>query len=93
MDRKVAFSRERERFLRESFPKEYLKLKATRQLTEICDAAGAEAAELWQTLEGQMRTNPQAPTETTARMEYFQAIPLMADEIVRADVIHIPPGA
>jgi hypothetical protein len=40
-----------------------------------------------------MRTNPQAPTETTARMEYFQAIPLMADEIVRADVIHIPPGA
>lgn len=87
----AAYAAARETFLRESHPKVHDRMKAMGRLKAHCREIGEEAAEMWQSIEGQMRTNPQAPEETKARMAYFQSIPLVADELVMAEVVNAAP--
>ena len=89
---KKAYSQRREQFLRDAHPQALLKLKASGQLTEHLDQIGEEAAEAYETLEGQLRTNPDAPKEMAERLAYFQQIPLIAEETVLNDVVFAPPS-
>lgn len=90
--RKKAYSQRREQFLRDAHPQALLKLKAKGLLAEHLEQIGEEAAEAYETLEGQLRTNPDAPKEMAERLAYFQQIPLIADEIVLNDVVFAPPS-
>ena len=89
---KKAYSQRREQFLRDAHPQALLKLKASGRLAEHLDQIGEEAAEAYESQEGQLRNNPDAPKETAERMAYFQAIPLIAEEIVLNDVVFVPPS-
>lgn len=86
------FSKRRETFLRQEFPKQYREMQKDGSLAEHLEQVGQEAEEMWSDLRAQMTNNPDMPQEMGARFQAFEAIPIKLWEIVNEALILRPPG-
>ena len=85
------FEKMRDLYLKEEYPQEYQQMKRSGSLQKHLQQVGTEALDLWETLESQMRNNPELPENYWERVKAAEAIPEQIREMVRHDLILVPP--
>ena len=85
------FASARQRFLAISHPAAYARLVKAGELENHLTRIGAEAADLYLTLEGQLKTKAAEIAEERERQAYLSQIPMIAREMVIEDVIEAIP--
>ena len=85
------FEKMRDLYLKEEYPTEYQQMKRSGNLQTHLKQVGTEAQDLWETLESQMRNSPDLPENYLERVKAAEAIPEMVREMVRHDLIQVPP--
>lgn len=90
--RALQYARARETFLREAFPAFVAKMEKAKTLKAYLKEQGETAAEMAESLQGQMMTQPDPPNETfPERLQRFNQIPLVVDEIVKSEILYATP--
>jgi hypothetical protein len=88
----ATYAKMREAFLKESFPEMYKRLKDSGELAAHLKQTGAEAEEMFETLQSQMATDPKVQALPFAeKVEAFRRIPSTVRECVETDLIYAPP--
>ena len=91
LDREIAgWSKARERFLQEAFPKVYARMEANGTLATELEEKGIEAHEMFETIVHQIRQQARGKSYLEA-VEILKHASVTASELVMHDVILVPP--
>lgn len=85
------FASTRQRFLAISHPSEYAQLVKAGELESHLMRIGAEAADLYLTLEDQLKAKAAEIAEERERQAYLSQIPMIAKEMVIEEIVETIP--
>ena len=88
-----AYAKYRERFLRESYPKQLRRMEKDGTLAEHLQEKAQEAKDLFDQISAEMQAKVNAtPGSWEETVQKLEAIPVTASEIVQTEVLQTPPS-
>lgn len=86
----TVYARMHQQYLKGSNPSMLDALQKSGQQADYLRTVGEQAMDLYDTLIAQIVNNPNLPTDPQERLNAVQSAPLVAEEIVLAEIVYAP---